>query len=370
MIKDRINNKLIRGGIKNMEKKRNYYFDILRIIAMCLIVSHHIAINDFGLQPNLLGTQATLSNPQIYVLILINCIAIIGVNLFFLISGYFKIKISLKKVVSLVIQLYLVYGIVTLIGIVTKNVIYNKDILNTILFPFNLYWFLGAYLGLIFLSPLLNNMIDSTTKKDIKYMIIVLLFFTVYAFRHDNGLLLNGGYSLLWAITLYVTGGLINKFNIKSKFGIVSYFISTFILFIIIVLTYKYNSPQLAWNVYKYNNIFVLISSLSLFIFFNSLKFKIKSKILINTISFFAKNTLMVYLLHSTCWLTIFRRYPTTELLKLGYFKLGIILLPLYVIFIYLVCSIISFIYNITVQNIVNKIFEIIERKRKKALSN
>lgn len=336
--------------------KRNYYFDILRIIAMAMVITHHIIINDFGLQQNLNGIKTISSNKQLLVLMIINSFAIIGVNLFFLVSGYFKIKLNIKKLISLIIEVYIIYNIVTAIGILTNHVPFDDNTIHNLLFPFDLYWFLSAYVGLMIISPFLNKMIENITKEDKKIIILAILLFSLYAYKHDNGLVINGGYSLIWAIIMYIVGGLINKFKIKNKKGIFIYIIGATLLSSIAYIIYKTGNPSKTWGLYKYNNILILIESLGIFIWVNSWNFKINSKIIINLITFLGKNTLVVYLLHSTCWLTIIRKFPVSKVLNMGYFKLGIILLPIYVLIIYVVCALISLLYNKSIQKVINKI--------------
>ena len=341
-----------------MNNKRNYYFDILRIIAMLMIIIHHITINDFGLQSYLNGTGVILSSKQALILMTINSFVIIGVNLFFLVSGYFKIKFNFKKLISLILEVYIIFDIVTFIGILLNFVPLNKETILNLLFPFNQYWFLIVYLVLMIISSYLNKLIEYINKDDKKIIIFLLLLFTIYAYKFDNGLIINGGYSLIWAITMYITGGLINKFEIKNKKGIFLYVISALILTLLAYCLYKFINPKLAWDIYKYNNILIFIESIGLFIWINSWEFNLENKKTIKFITFLATNTLMVYLLHSTCWLTILRKIPIIKLLNIGQFKLGILILPIYAFIIYIICSLISILYNVSIQKLINKIFK------------
>ena len=342
------------------QKDRDFKFDLLKIVAMLMIIVHHITINDFGLQKVLNGVESTLSNNQIIVLIISNALCIVGVNLFFLISGFFKIKFSFKKLINLILQVYIVYAIVTLIGIYTNHVTYNKDILINLLNPFEQYWFITAYVGLMILSPILNNGIDHISDKEAKIFIVLsILFFAVYAFNFNNGVSANGGYSLIFASILYIFGGIISKFNYSLQHcaGLIIYLICVLINIFVIYRLYT-NGPLTntitAWNMYRYNNILVLIQSLGLFLFVNSINISIKKSFLVTIIGFLSSNTLMTYLLHSTCWLTYFRHLPVEVLLNNGLFKLGIILLPLYAIGIFIICSVIGLIYRNTFQRVIN----------------
>ena len=336
-----------------MLTKRNYTFDILRVLAMLMIIIHHVTINDFGLQKYLVTNEIILSNKQTLILIIINSLVVIGVNIFFLLSGYFKINLTKKKILNIIICIYLIFGIVTVIGLSLGFVQFNKETIINLINPFGLYWFLLAYLIITILSPIFNLLIKNITKKQaIYFLIIVVLFFSIYSNYRDDVLHINRGYSLIWGSILYLLGGFINKFKIKNKYAIYVYFLLAIINSIIIYILFKLHRFDLAWQQYSYNNILVFFESISLFIWFNSINKKInKTKI----ITFFASSTLVTYLLHSTCWLTILRNYPIKVLVINNHFKLGIILLPLYAIFIYFICSIISLLYDKTVKLLINK---------------
>ena len=340
-----------------MTKARNYNFDILRIIAMLMIIIHHITVNDFGLQKYLVTNEILLSNKQTIILMFINSLAIIGVNIFFLISGYFKINLSKKKILNLVICIYLLFGIVTLSGIILGYVSLSKETLINVINPFGLYWFLLVYLIITILSPILNKIIENVKEKEAKqFFILVILVFSIYSNYNDASILIGGGYSLIWGCILYILGGFINKFKIKESKGLLYYFILVTINTLISYLLYKSNRFDLAWNQFKYNNIIIFLESICIFIWFNSIKKQItKSKI----ITFFASSTLITYLLHSTCWLTILRNYPIKTLINHNLFYLGVLFLPIYALIIYFVCSIVSLLYDKTIKVLINRIVKI-----------
>ena len=336
-----------------MSNSRNNNFDILRIIAMLMIIIHHITINDFGLQKYLVSNEMILSNKQTLILIIINSLVVIGVNIFFLLSGYFRINLSLKKIINLIACVYLLYGIITTIGILLGFVPFNNTTIKNLLNPFGLYWFLLAYLLIALLSPILNLVIKKITKKQsISLFIIIILFFVLYPNIDDGVTNINSGYSLIWGLSLYIIGGLINKFKVMNKKGILLYFIFAIINSITIYLLFKGNRFDLAWKQYSYNNILVFLQSISLFIGFNSLKKQIGNH---KIISLFASSTLITYLFHSTCWLTILRNYPVKTLIINNCFSIGILILPFYAIIIYFICSIVSLSYDKTIKILINK---------------
>lgn len=88
-----------------IEKRRNCNIELLRVVAIIFIITHHCVINGYGLQSGLLAN--TLGKNELYYLSIINSFVIIGVNIFFLISGYYGIRFSIKKFTTLVVNLYI-----------------------------------------------------------------------------------------------------------------------------------------------------------------------------------------------------------------------------------------------------------------------
>jgi surface polysaccharide O-acyltransferase-like enzyme len=320
-----------------------------------MIIIHHCTINDLGLQRILRTNFKPYSNKQIIILIFINSTNIIGVNLFFLISGYFRINFTVKKFLNIILQLFVVCDFVTLIGIYKQKIKYNVNTLLKIVNPIKDYWYISCYIGLMFFSTLLNKAIDEISFKESKnFYLQSLFFFSIYSFLFD-GICIGGGYSLIWAIILYLIGGMIKKFNIKSKFGIIIYFFCTIMN---VILVYSlYNGSLILFNalqIFKYNEVFIFLQSIGLFTFANYINLKIKNNHLIYFINFLASSTLMTYLLHSTCWLTYFRRMPIQYLLDASYFWMTILILPFYAFFIFIICSFISFSYKNIIKIIKN----------------
>jgi peptidoglycan/LPS O-acetylase OafA/YrhL len=74
---------------------------------MMFIVMHHLMINGYGLQPGLVG-KSTISISKSYAMFLAmqKSIFVIGVNVFFLISGYFGIHFKLNHLLKLIVEVY------------------------------------------------------------------------------------------------------------------------------------------------------------------------------------------------------------------------------------------------------------------------
>lgn len=82
-------------SISNNGRQRN--IELLRILCMLFILFWHINLN-------VILRNGETSQGLNYVALFANSIAVVAVNVFILISGYFSIKIKLKSVFGLLIQ--------------------------------------------------------------------------------------------------------------------------------------------------------------------------------------------------------------------------------------------------------------------------
>ncbi len=89
-----------------MERQRN--INLLRIVSIFFITMHHLTINGiFNLDALSNGAYPTEILEITFFASMLNAFLVVGVNIFFLISGYFQIKLSIKKIFSLIIYFLL-----------------------------------------------------------------------------------------------------------------------------------------------------------------------------------------------------------------------------------------------------------------------
>lgn len=181
-----------------MKNKRFVYLDILRIVAIFLVIFNHIA----GYY--LYMYEESIINTWFYMTL--TMITRINVPIFFMISGSLLLEkeesiISiLKKRVSRIIlviiifsaELYLINGYHENYGIIDFFV---KVLAGKIHYS---YWYLYAYLGFLLMLPYLRKIADSLEKKDFAYFlslhfimctiipIIDYLFLNNYGFSFTN----------------------------------------------------------------------------------------------------------------------------------------------------------------------------------------
>lgn len=325
------------------KKGRKINFELLRILAMFFIVLHHCTINGLGLVELSTSSKLTSNYFNYAVLSLVECFSIVGVNLFFLLSGYFGIKFNIKKLFILLIDIYFYSTIIRILGLLVGKMSLNTDTLMQILFPLPIYWFILVYVLLMFVSPFLNILVEKINKEQAKlFFIMTLGVFGIFSFVYNSDYIgANGGYSLVSAAYLYIVGGVMKKFDSKEEGKDLWYYI-IFCLFnfaLTLLAIYVIRDGRVAWKLYAYNNILIILASIFLFRFFSKLSINDRYQ---NIILYISNSTLAVYFLHSSSWLADIRNIPLIYLSSK--FSVISLLIPLimYSVFVFIVCILID----------------------------
>lgn len=346
-----------------MNKLRKNNFDYLRVLAMIYIIAHHCIINDLGLQTILKNhTYAGKERlNEVIILGILNSCSIIGVNIFFLLSGFFKINFKWKKLIGLIIKTYIIYGIIAVLGLMTGNLVIDFTFIKNILDPLDMYWFIMTYILLYIASPLLNIIIENISYSMSKKTFIgIVMICCGYGFIFDVNLHINKGYSFLMAMALYIIGGIIEKrdMRVKSLTNILIAIVCILVNTIGVVSFYILGYGNISWKIYSYNNPLVLTYSVAVLLIFINVSGKKDNKLLTN----YAMGTLTVYMIHSTCWLSEMRAIPLQYLSEEYGFLMAIFCLPIYVVIIYTIGIAANCIYerfaNIYVKRAIEKLLD------------
>ena len=229
--------------MNNENKTRNYGIDIIRIIAVMLVLSVH-----FFLNTKYYGTEMSGLNMHLQGVIRNFCMAC--VPLFMVITGFLnKKKKYNKKFLKSLISILIIWLFYSVIEYFTLNIINNShDVLNfkDLLFSITSFnacgysWYIEMYIGLYLISPLINNAYDAFDEKNKKYLTIILLF--VFLIPETLNAIFNGlihipnWWMSAYPIGYYILGKYLseNKINLKKKNIIL-------LLIFNMVLTYSYS---------------------------------------------------------------------------------------------------------------------------------
>ena len=237
-----------------------------------------------------------------------------------MVTGYFgyKNKFKLGKIVSLHSQslFYRVLFVVVFLslGLVTLSRI---DIFKNI-FPVDItsYWYLNCYIVLFCIQPFLNKLIKVLTQKEHRNLIFVMIFlFSLVPNLSYQINIRNDGFTIVQFIMLYFIGAYFAKYPLKENLHFKNYSKYKKQLILISIFTFSFLFNFFAYNFCNYlisfdsdiikeigyffrqgcelySGIFVIIQSLSYFLFFETLSLKNRF------INHIATLTFGVYLIH------------------------------------------------------------------------
>ena len=270
-----------------MEKKRQSNFEILRVLAMAMIVAMHYMLKGGIAVP--MSENGSIVN---HVAWLIEAFCIVAANCYVLISGYFLVEAEwkLKKLLALAAQVFfyaLLIPIVCMhfgIGNVAEWSVYEW-IFAVLPLQMDHYWFATSYVLLFMLVPVLAPGIKQLSKKQLQITIGVLLIYYC-VIKSLSPILLSMdryGYDLGWFICLFLIAGYIRLYGIPFFTGkgrsLIIYVLCSIGIFGISslagficretgLLKYYMDMP------YCYNYFLTLIGAVALFYVFKQTDFK------------------------------------------------------------------------------------------------
>lgn len=284
--------------------------ELLRIVSMMFVVVLHFLWKGDCL-PFL---SKSVFTPQNYLAWGIEAFAIVAVNSYMLLSGYFMIesRFKVKRLLGLIFQLWFYsigIGIVAMVAGYLPKEGFSVYYLLQLCLPVstNHYWFMTAYVYMYLFSPILSQGIKRLTKRQLQTVIILLICAlsvvkSVTPVRLATDM---NGYDCIWYLCIFMIAAYIRLYGIPSfKSAVCSaliYIASAGGIFgITFLLRYIYLQTGKLGDIldicYDYNHILVLAASVALFYAFCHIK--IKSSKISRIICRIAPYTLGVYLWH------------------------------------------------------------------------
>ena len=327
--------------ISKVNRKSN--FELLRIIAMILIIAHHFSLHG--------GFGVVQSKP------LINRIWIlwlqlggkIGVNIFVLISGYFLVSspaFKLKKVLKLWLQLFFYSIVIYAVFVGTGGVDFNFKQMVAKALPIltQEWWFASTYFILYLISPYLNMLSNKMEKSTYQKLLFIMLFLWCIIPTFTN--VKNQSNDLIWFVYLYSIAGYIRlwgiDFRIKNSivWAVLGMIAILFVRIFFIGLSYKVTFfSAYVRNAFDMQNLLILLTSVLFLIGFMQLDLGYKK--IINLIS---SATFGVYLIHDH---PLIRPFLWETLFKNASYAGSVFLIPysiMVICVVYIVCTIIELI--------------------------
>ena len=236
--------------------------ELLRIVAISMIVLGHFL------------THAIKANIGLGSYFALESIFVDGVNLFFLISGWFTVKFSIKSFVRLLVVV-MCFTTVALIALIVAGVQPDyESYVKSLILPVsgNSYWFVMVYMVLMVLAPLLNAGLSNLSSTQLSRLVVMFSAVNIFSCWFGGNYTNVNGYTIMQAIWMYM---LAYWFRLHSH-GISrinrNWYLAIFILVSLISSIHNYYYQHHSF-IY-YNSPYTVISSLSLFLYFTQLNFR------------------------------------------------------------------------------------------------
>lgn len=287
-----------------MDKKRNYGIDLLRILAMFMVVNLHVWGHGGVLGSLEVGSIRYMAGW------LVETAALCAVNVYALISGY--VGINSKPRCSRLLMLWLQVAFYTILITFMYTIINPEPVTSEVwknaLFPIftRQYWYISAYFGLCLLLPVLHWIIEKITVRDAKIMggVVFLMFSVLPCLLQSDPFFMGNGYSMLWLCMLYVVGACLKKFELfkrcSRQCGLLTYFLVTVISWgsklVIERIIPRGDGPRYDQMFLSYMSPTMIIAAVSLVVVFSQIQ--IKNKTAVRVIELVAPLTLGVYIIH------------------------------------------------------------------------
>ena len=268
-----------------MTVKRQANFELLRIVAMVMIIILHY-LN----KGNLVTAYTTDSSAVNYTAHFIEAFCIVAVNCYVLLSGYFLMESAWRpgRVASLAAQI-LFYSVLIPIMLICVGALSFNDLTVydwlTYILPIETehYWFATAYLIMYLFAPLLAAGIRAVEKRTLQIIIVVLLFYfsvwksilpvVITTDRH--------GYEYGWLLYLFLIAAYIRLYGcpfLDKKRNAVLFYAGTGAC--IFILTAVSGIPARTMESFayymdmttSYNHILCLLGAVGFFMIFKNVK--------------------------------------------------------------------------------------------------
>lgn len=264
---------------------RQSNFELLRILSMAGVMLNHTLQNLW----NIHVPEITWDNEcRIF---LMNW-AILAVNCFIMISGYFTIKLSWRGVVRYYLQCFFYMALFVAISALITHSVTPHDIAKVIFAGSENDWFIRCYFSLMLVSPLLNQAIRAMSGREMKLSLVLLLIVDVYfGYMHQVKEVAPEGYELVHFATVYFIGSYIARTPVnRASWGWIL-FGMLLLMTVLHMVKMRFFPISVIYSLH-YNSPCLIIASVMMFLWART--WTLQS----NPINWFAGGVFAVYLIH------------------------------------------------------------------------
>lgn len=263
-------------------------FELLRIVAMFLVLAVHadfVALGDAPKSPE--GAYAWASSVTRS---FIEMGAMVCVNLFVLISGWFGIKATVKGFLNFAFQCFFYLTLTYLAWLALSGSAITAADIKTCFCLSESNWFIKAYAALFLVSPMLNLFAEKSSEKTLRIFIILFFIYeTVWGWIGVNNSV-DRGYTAFSLMGIYM---LARYMRLHYKGTRSRQWLWIYLLMTVLSTAGYYLFPD-GIDTLSYVSPFVVVGSLCLFMWFTTLKIKFNPYV-----NFIAASAFAVYLLNT-----------------------------------------------------------------------
>lgn len=290
---------VVKSGGGNLKRQSN--FELLRIVAMFLVLIVHADFFSLGRPSQEAMSGHPFSSMMRYV---VESLALVCVNVYIIISGYFGIKLKTKSIFNFVFLVVFWRVLINLLflaaswsGLMTVEISVKKLFLLCV--PGYDDWFVSSYILLLFFAQFLNAYIEKSTARRLWVFVFAYEGFQIlFSWVYPVYSVFTAGYSFLSLAGLYMLGAAIRKTGKDIvRRPLTLYFALSVAVGVAVYLCGRCDllSPifprMLAWFE-AYNGLTILLASTFLFLGFRRLSFTNRA------VNYIAASSFAVYLMH------------------------------------------------------------------------
>jgi len=328
-----MNNTAYSGRIQHRAKKdRESNFELLRIIAMLLVLVVHASFRALDAP----SVSDVINNPlSSFLRFQSESVSIICVNVFILITGWFGINPRALRLCAFYFQVVFIgISIYLCLFLLGKVEPWGMSEWIRLLLCRRGLWFVGAYIVLYIISPILNSFVLNTNRKTFRTVLVAFFIIqTIYGFS-SRWEFFCSGYSPLSFAGLYLLSRYIRIYSCKcfsfNKWCDISIFLCSTLFTSLASMILVGHAGQDAWLLYEYLSPTVIVGSVYFFLFFSKISFHS------SFINWIAGSAFAVYLFHcdplifNEYYLATIRTYYINNSSLLFIFHTGILIITMF----------------------------------------
>lgn len=208
----------------SLSSRRESNLELARVLAMSAIMLHHFLIHALRLQE---------IDGALY--LNLNMFVFFGVDVFFLITGFFGIRLSLVRVVKFIVLIAFFDAVNVAMTLAAGEHLGATYLLQLVAFPVShsRYWFMQVYLLVMLMSPFLNASLAQMRLPALRSAVLLLscaMWYSCTIGFNESG----RGACFLLGLYLYIVGGWLRRdIDLFSRWSARRYFLLALAILVI-----------------------------------------------------------------------------------------------------------------------------------------